>query len=1168
MAKQKKSDDVFKEKSQRELFDVDNIESTDDALQSIVSLLSESRKNADLASEAFNKGSGYLDKQKKQLEGVYGVQRALGKSISETAKKRLDASEVDLKLQNRLVTSSTNTLEMERSRLETAQSLGVTFKKYSNIFDDTIKQSEQLTENLKSQINFKSDLINGEESYIDFTSQRQSIADKILNVEMAISSSRGRYAKRDKAALRSEKQKLEYIAEQLVQQEGIQNSLKRQSELYKHAHEDLMGMSEGILNAVSNVPLVGKYLHTHLNIDGLKDKLNNAISIGLQDGVGQGIKAFGGLNLAILGSIAIFAGILFAAKKLFDVFAKIDGMTSEIAKNQGLSKQEAQEQLKFATGMANSTNSIWVNSEGILEATSEVRENLGGMLPSYENMNERGKELIKNQQMLTEAFHLTGEEATGFQNTAQLLGVSTSELIANVTQVENAIESTTGGTINTKEIMQDIAKIPPSIAAGFKGTTTELIATVAKAKSLGMNLEQINAIGEASLDIESSLANEMEARVLTGRNINLDAMRQAQLMGDQSKVMEELVKNAGTYSEFKAMDSIQQKALAKAMGMTTDEMTTMLQKAELQNQLGQDISKYSAEELETMVKKGKITGEQAIAMAEQAAAEKRSASVTESMNAIWGKIKDVIFGLVAGPLGDFATYLSDALSDGDALNGIMDAIKGTFSVISTIVNIIVTPIGWMVWAFGQINSLIDGIFGFFSSGKDDVEGTESGFKNILKAVTAIGGGLLLWKKLLKPMKGMIGKVAGGIKDKIMPGKSKAEDIVSNKKSKGPGAMEKFAKGISKIDGKKLLAGAAAMVLLAGAVYIMAKAMKEFEDVGWEGALLGIGVLVLMAATMVIVGSSLTATAPVLLAAGAMMVLFAASLWIVAKAVQEFAVAFNMMIPVMQVGFGLLSELISTIGGAISGVITAIGDSMEKVFGSIIMLASIEGGGANLIAMGAGLIAIAVGLAALTAGSIIDGIASLFGGGSAKWLDTLKETSEINGDNISKVGEGLMSIASAFEALSKVDLDKVGKALDKVESLSEGDIGDKLLKVTNAIGITKPKETDESTQDSDESLSLKKIDKSKPDSDKSLLPNEIDTGKAKSTPDSDASLSPNSESDTQTQILELLKVIASSLSQPVNLNLDGQTLGKLEKATTLNRQMRLGVDNSYGQTVQT
>ena len=57
----------------------------------------------------------------------------------------------------------------------------------------------------------------------------------------------------------------------------------------------------------------------------------------------------------------------------------------------------------------------------------------------------------------------------------------------------------------------------------------------------------------------------MEARVLTGRNLNLDAARQYALQGDTFKLQEELLNHDGSLEDFTKMNMVLQESMAKAI---------------------------------------------------------------------------------------------------------------------------------------------------------------------------------------------------------------------------------------------------------------------------------------------------------------------------------------------------------------------------------------------------------------------------------------------------------------------------------------------------------------------------------------------------------------------------------------------------------------------------
>jgi hypothetical protein len=74
------------------------------------------------------------------------------------------------------------------------------------------------------------------------------------------------------------------------------------------------------------------------------------------------------------------------------------------------------------------------------------------------------------------------------------------------------------------------------------------------------------------MDWESSIASEMEASVLLGRQINLDKARQLAYDGKIAEMLVEAKKQAGGEAEFAKMSVVQREALGDALGLNASQM--------------------------------------------------------------------------------------------------------------------------------------------------------------------------------------------------------------------------------------------------------------------------------------------------------------------------------------------------------------------------------------------------------------------------------------------------------------------------------------------------------------------------------------------------------------------------------------------------------------------
>ena len=96
------------------------------------------------------------------------------------------------------------------------------------------------------------------------------------------------------------------------------------------------------------------------------------------------------------------------------------------------------------------------------------------------------------------------------------------------------------GSADFKKTIAEAAKTSGQLAVNFKNNPAEITKAIVQAQILGTTLSQVKDQGRQLLDFESSLQNELEAELLTGKQINLERARAAALMGDQTTVMKEL----------------------------------------------------------------------------------------------------------------------------------------------------------------------------------------------------------------------------------------------------------------------------------------------------------------------------------------------------------------------------------------------------------------------------------------------------------------------------------------------------------------------------------------------------------------------------------------------------------------------------------------------------
>ena len=103
-----------------------------------------------------------------------------------------------------------------------------------------------------------------------------------------------------------------------------------------------------------------------------------------------------------------------------------------------------------------------------------------------------------------------------------------------------------------------------------------LAKTVAVAKELGFELSSIEGASKSLLDFQSNIEAELSAELLTGRQLNLEQARLFALTGDYEGLTREIASNVGDFYEFSKLNVLQQDAIAKSVGMTSDQLSDQL----------------------------------------------------------------------------------------------------------------------------------------------------------------------------------------------------------------------------------------------------------------------------------------------------------------------------------------------------------------------------------------------------------------------------------------------------------------------------------------------------------------------------------------------------------------------------------------------------------------
>ena len=172
--------------------------------------------------------------------------------------------------------------------------------------------------------------------------------------------------------------------------------------------------------------------------------------------------------------------------------------------------------------------------------------------------------------LITGQFGLSGDNAGKLLK--QMQAINGSSIETNLNLISSVGELARAEGVAPAKVLNDIAGDTETFAKFAKDGGKNIGAAALQAAKLGLNMATVAGIAENLLDFESSIEKQMEASVLLGRQLNLDKARELSLMGDLEGLQKEVLKQVGSEAEFNAMNVVQRKALADAIGVSVADL--------------------------------------------------------------------------------------------------------------------------------------------------------------------------------------------------------------------------------------------------------------------------------------------------------------------------------------------------------------------------------------------------------------------------------------------------------------------------------------------------------------------------------------------------------------------------------------------------------------------
>jgi hypothetical protein len=545
-------------------------------------------------------------------------------------------------------------------------------------------------------------------------------------------------------------------------------------------------------------------------------------------------------------------------------------------------------------------------AEALERIVSQQDANLS-IAEQYATISAEQKELIQSQ---IDAYDGIKKSLRGIVGTAKQLfsgwrgfvgtslfgaGMAADKLGANIKKFGGFVDSAQFSALGLSLIFEDAEETAASLAQQFGGLKDVSFATQLNTNLMANNM---GITGDEAANVVGSFArlNNMSADTAVDMAATTKSMAKAAGV-PISKVMKDVANSTEAFALYgkNGGKNIAQAAVAAAkLGVEMDSMTkvtdslldfetSITNELELGAMLGRNlnldkaralayeediagavgatldelggIEEFNKMDIFSKKKTAELLGISVSEFQKMAANQDKLSEGTGVVEEKWNTITEALTGFVTGPLGG--------------------ALKG---------------MGGMVIAAGQLNMGL-GAVGTSIGGM--AKGTVQVLKNLvsmiaptklLEASKAFGGAIGESK---------LGKGVGALKDKLMAGVGGG-----GVKPEIPTGGPEKASAFGKINASSLIKGAAAVAIMAGALWIFAKATQEFGDkVNWPNVFIGIGAMALLGGVAALLGLA----GPMILIGAAAMLLAAGAFYVFGLASQEVAKGLAMLGPAL-IGF--------------------------------------------------------------------------------------------------------------------------------------------------------------------------------------------------------------------------------------------------------------------------
>jgi len=621
----------------------------------------------------------------KTLNGLLREQKSYLSDMEKSRKKYNVYTKEDIKAQKEEIKLTEKQLKTEQKLLKAEQA---GYKEYRSFVNEFKRFSPAVKEQL---------ITRGNEAEILGNLATQ--AAKQAEIEERTSGVVSSNAKERKEALQNAKDSLVQSAQNAAQQmddlKGINQFERRRLDL--EAQRSILG-NETVDALIEANTQEAKLTEKAQTLQELNDSLPGPIQNML--GFARGLR---GAFTAGMAPMFLLAGVAIAA---LASFTKLDESAGKFRETTGLTNSQMEGIKSQANDITGEFATMGVNAEKVFDTVASLKS-------EFSDIANFSDEVVAGLTLMNTNFGVSAENAAQVQGILEQIGGLSSETATSV-GIQVAEMANIAGVAPSK-IFEDIAENAEIASTYFQGDVESLARAAIEARRLGTNLKSVATTTEHLLDFQGNIGDELVAATFVGGQFNLTQARSLAAAGKTVEAQKEVLRQLQRGGDFRKKDYFTQQQLAKAAGMSVEEINKQLNAQEKLNSLSSDQRKLADKAIAQGLDISNINKDQLASQVDQFSKQQEMQGQVEA-------------------LGNAFTGIAAAIG-----TAIVPLLQGMFEVLNPIMQVVGSIFGFLNSIPGLLPAIIAGLTTMYiMSKKTAIANFFSAIPKIFSSFTGLG----------------------------------------------------------------------------------------------------------------------------------------------------------------------------------------------------------------------------------------------------------------------------------------------------------------------------------------------------------------------------------------------------------------------------------------------